>query len=508
MVNDLNRVLEQVSKDKGIPKKVLTEALEQALLTAARKKLGYQREIEAQFNEEVGEVELFEFMTVVKTVENELNEIEIKKARKLDPEAELGDSIGQKIDRNLFGRIAAQTAKQVIIQKVRDAERDIIYDEYKGRIGEIITGIVRRIERGNVIVDLGQAEAILPRQEQVRSETAQSGDRLQAYLLEVHKESRGPQLVLSRKDRGLLTKLFELEVPEIAEGIVEIKRAAREAGVRSKIAVYSNDSDVDPVGACVGMKGSRVQSVVQELRGEKIDIVCWDPDPARFVCNAIAPAEVVRVVIHDHNKNMEIIVPDDQLSLAIGRKGQNVRLAAEVTGWSIDILSESKLDELTKRAKYLLSNALGVDDGMALILHSQSFRTPDDVATSSTEQMMKIPGISEERVGIIKGAADDFLARCKQAKAEGRELVQEIMKKYEEENPPPLTIEEKPKEAAPTEAEAKEEKPSVASEDTVQDKNEEEPSTASLDGAEDTVQDKNEEEPSTEEEIKEGEKAE
>src|SRR3989338_4698566 len=276
MLTDLNRVIEQVSKDNGIPKKVIVEALEQAMLTAARKKLGFQREIEAQYNEEVGEVELFQFMTVVDKVADELNEIAIKQARKLDPEAEIGDSIGQKIDRKLLGRIAAQTAKQVIIQKVRDAERDIVYDEYKDRGGELITGIIRRTERGNIIVDLGQTEAILPRQEQVRSETYKSGDRLQAYLMDVQKESRGPQLVLSRSHRGFLTKLFEMEGPEIAEKIVEIKVAAREAGVRSKIAVYSNDSDVDPVGACVGMKGSRVQSVVQELRGEKIDIVSWD----------------------------------------------------------------------------------------------------------------------------------------------------------------------------------------------------------------------------------------
>src|SRR3989338_5379722 len=251
--------------------------------------------------------------------------------------------------------------------------------------------------------------------------------------MEVQKESRGPQLVLSRSHRGFLTKLFEREVPEIAEKIVEIKVAAREAGGRSKIAVYSNDSDVDPVGACVGMKGSRVQSVVQELRGEKIDIVSWDSDPARFICNAIAPAEVVRVVIHEHNKNMEIIVPDDQLSLAIGRKGQNVRLAAELTGWNIDILSESKLDEMSKRAKYLLTQALGVDDSMALILHSQSFKTPDEISQASIDDLMKIPGISRETVEAIKSSAEEFHKKKTIAKEEGRDLIHEIMKQYEQE---------------------------------------------------------------------------
>lgn len=317
----------------------------------------------------------------------------------------MGDSIGEKLDNSFLGRIAAQTAKQVIVQKVRDAERDIVYNEYKNRVGELITGIVRRIEKGNIIVDLGRTEAILPPREQVKTEDFKSGDRIQAYFLVIQKSSRGPSLILSRRDRGLLVKLFEMEVPEVAEKIVEIKSAAREPGFRSKIAVYSRDSDVDPVGACVGMKGSRVQNVVQELRGEKIDIVAWDPDAAKFVCNAISPAEVARVIINEKDKSMEIIVPDDQLSLAIGKRGQNVRLAAELTGWNIDIYSESKLDEMAKKAKKTLVEALEIDDGMAMVLYSHAFRSPEEIAAASIEELQQIPGMSAARLQELKDAA-------------------------------------------------------------------------------------------------------
>lgn len=350
MLQNLTRIIEQVSKEKSIPKAVIVEAVEAAMLTAARKKYGHEREIEARFNEEVGEVELFQFRTVVEAVTNELAEVSVDEAAKLDPEAQIGDSIGEKLDNSFLGRIAAQTAKQVIIQKVRDAERDIIYNDYKNRVGELVTGIIRRVEKGNVIVDLGRAEAVIPPREQVRVEEYRPGERIQAYFLSLQKTTRGPSLILSRRNPNLLMKLFEMEVPEVSERIVEIKNAAREPGARSKIAVYSRDSDVDPVGACVGMKGSRVQNVVQELRGEKIDIVCWDPDPAKFVCNAISPAEVAKVIINEKDKSMEIIVPDDQLSLAIGREGQNARLAAKLTGWRIDIksLTESAADTIKR----------------------------------------------------------------------------------------------------------------------------------------------------------------
>ncbi len=418
MLPDLGKVIEQVSKDKSIPKQIIVEALEAAMLTAARKKYGHEREIEARFNEEVGEVELFQFRTVVEQVANELTEISKEDAQPLDPDAVVGDSIGEKLDNRFLGRIAAQTAKQVIIQKVRDAERDIIYTEYKDRVGESMTGIVRRVEAGNVIVDVGRTDAVLPPREQVKTESYAPNDRVQAYFLTIQQTQRGPQLILSRKDKRFLTKLFEQEVPEIAEGIVEIKATAREPGFRSKIAVYSRDSDVDSVGACVGMKGSRVQSVVQELRGEKIDIVFWDIDPAKFVCNAISPAEVAKVIINEKDHSMEIIVPDDQLSLAIGKRGQNVRLAAELTGWNIDIYSESKLEEMAKKAKKVLVDALGIEDSTATILYSQAFRSPEEIAAATMDEMRQIPGIADARIETLKQAAAVYIEQKRAGEGE------------------------------------------------------------------------------------------
>lgn len=419
MFKDLTKVIEQVSKDKSIPKQIIIEALEAAMLTAARKKYGHEREIEARYNEELGEVELFQFKTVVEQVTNELTEISQENAKPLDPDAELGDSIGEKLDNSFLGRIAAQTAKQVIIQKVRDAEREIVYSEYKDRVGELITGIVRRVEHGNAIVDVGRTEAVLPMREQVKSESYAPNDRVQAYFLTIHPSARGPQLILSRRDRRFLIRLFHQEVPEIAEGIVEIKAAAREPGFRSKIAVYSRDSDVDSVGACVGMKGSRVQSVVQELRGEKIDIVFWDIDPAKFVCNAIAPAEVAKVIVNEKDHSMEIVVPDDQLSLAIGKRGQNVRLAAELTGWNIDIYSESKLEEMAKKAKKVLVEALGIDDSTATILYSQAFRSPEEIAVATMDEMRQIPGMSDTRIQTLKDAAKVYVDNKRAGEAQG-----------------------------------------------------------------------------------------
>lgn len=411
MLQNLTKIIEQVGKEKSIPKEVLVEAIEAAMLMAARKKYGHEREIEARYNEELGEVELFQFRTVVESVTNPYTEVDTKEAANLDPEAQVGDSIGEKLDNTFLGRIAAQTAKQVIIQKVRDAERDIVFSEYKNRVNELITGIIRRVEKGNVIVDLGRTEAVLPPREQVKTEDYKPGDRVQAYFLALQKTSRGPSLILSRRNPALLTKLFEMEVPEVSEGIVEIKNAAREPGMRSKIAVYSRDSDVDPVGACVGMKGSRVQNVVQELRGEKIDIVAWDPDPAKFVCNAISPAEVARVIINEKDRSMEIIVPDDQLSLAIGKRGQNVRLAAELTGWSIDIYSESKLDEMAKKAKKTLAEALGIDEASAMIFYSHAFRSPEEIVAATIEELQQIPGMSATRLQELQSSAREYIEK-------------------------------------------------------------------------------------------------
>ncbi|MDT8423909.1 MAG: transcription termination factor NusA [Desulfuromonadales bacterium] len=345
MVVNLNHIIDQVVKDKGIDRSVLVEALESAVLTAANKKYRNTRDLEAHFNDDMGEVELFEFVTVVAEVLDSYKEIDLEEAREIDPDVEVGDSLGMKLDATHFSRIAAQTAKQVIIQKVREAEREGVFNEFKDRVGELFNGIVRRYEHGDLIIDLGRAEAILPNREQVPRENYRQGDRIRAYLSDVKMSPKGPQLVLSRTHPGMVTEMFKFEVPEISEGIVEIVSVSREPGSRAKIAVVSHDPDVDPVGACVGMRGSRVQNVVSELRGEKIDIIPWSHDAARFACSALAPADVARVYVDNDEKTMEVIVPDDQLSLAIGKRGQNVRLAARLTGWKIDIKSETRAAE-------------------------------------------------------------------------------------------------------------------------------------------------------------------
>uniref|UniRef100_A0A831UHB7 Transcription termination/antitermination protein NusA n=1 Tax=Geobacter metallireducens TaxID=28232 RepID=A0A831UHB7_GEOME len=342
---NLKHIIDQIVKEKGIDRDIVVEALEQAVLSAANKKYRNTRELEAHYNPEVGEVELFEFVTVVDEVVDSYKEIDLEEAREVDPDVEIGDSLGMKMDASGFTRIAAQTAKQVIIQKVREAERETIFNEFKDRIGELVNGVVRRFEKGDLVVDLGRAEALLSNKEQAPREVYRQGDRIKALIMDIRMTPKGPQILLSRTHPAVLAKLFEAEVPEIAEGIVEIKSVVREPGSRSKIAVYSHDSDVDPVGACVGMRGSRVQNVVSELRGEKIDIIPWSEDPARFACNALQPAAVTKVYIDEENKALEIIVADDQLSLAIGKKGQNVRLAAKLTGWRIDIKSETRAAE-------------------------------------------------------------------------------------------------------------------------------------------------------------------
>ena len=407
---NLADIIDQVSKDKGISKTILVEALEAAMLTAARKVFGMDKDLEAHFDMETGDVEIFEFRTVVERIENVANEITVLESQVLDPEAQLGDSIGQKLKTAEMGRIAAQTAKQVIIQRVREAERENIFSEYADRKGELVTGVVRRFERGNLIVDLGRAEAVLPIREQCPRESYRVNDRIQAYVVDVNKQARGAQIVLSRTSPGLLIKLFEMEVPEIYEGIVKIEAAAREPGARSKIAVSSSDRDVDPVGACVGMKGSRVQAVVQELRGEKVDIVPWDEDTARFVCNALAPAEVSRVLMDESNHGMEIIVPDDQLSLAIGRRGQNVRLASQLSGWRLDIISESKIKEIKERAFKSLGRLKGVNDIHMQTLYNYGIRCAQDILNGDAKFLSDIPGIGEEKAKALQDDASRVVA--------------------------------------------------------------------------------------------------
>ncbi|MFS4460318.1 transcription termination factor NusA [Bdellovibrio sp. HCB2-146] len=397
LFSDLSRVIEQVGKDKGIDKQVVIDAITQGMLVAARKKYGTYREIEATYNEDTGEVELYEFKEVVpreKFIDEEV-EIPYDEAVKMDPNVQIDDSVGIKIEAGDLGRIAAQTAKQIIMQKVRDAERNIIFNEFEERKGEIASGIARRVEKGAIVVDLGRTEAYIPPREQIPGEQYKPGDRIQGYLSEVRQTTRGPQIIMSRADERYLMKLFEMEVPEIYDGVVEIMAAAREPGQRAKIAVRSKDNSVDPVGACVGMKGSRVQNIVQELRGEKIDIVPWDEDITRFACNALAPAEISRVFMDDTNKEMEIVVPDSQLSLAIGKRGQNVRLAAKLTSWKLDILSESSASSRTAESIFNLMLIPGMNETMAQNIFQSGFGSFQAVAAATTEEVMTIPGYDD-----------------------------------------------------------------------------------------------------------------
>lgn len=411
MESELRKVIAAVSRDKNLDKAVIVDALEQAVIHAARRTMGTTADLEAHYNEELDEVELFQFRTVVEAaVANKDLEIPLVEARKLDPECVISDALGIKVDTSKFGRIAAQAAKQIIVQKVRDAERTQIFDEFNDRVGEIMSGHVRRFERNDIIVDLGRTEAIVPYREQVPTEKYRIKDRVQGYVLEVRRASRGPQIVMSRAHPGFLIKLFEQVVTEIYDGIVTIESAARDPGARSKIAVYSRDSSVDPVGACVGMKGARVQSVVQELNGEKIDIVLWDRDPARLVCNALAPAVVSKVIVDEKNHSMEVIVADDQLSLAIGKRGQNVRLAAQLTGWRLDIKSESKLEEQMAGAREVIAQIPGLGSMRAGILVNEGIKTPAEVAKVSTRIISRLLNLSAEEAQAIIDAAAEFEA--------------------------------------------------------------------------------------------------
>lgn len=388
MASELDRILDQVSKDKGIDKKILIDALETAMLNAAKKKLGAHRDIEARYNPELGEVELFEFKVVVEQVQNSDTEISLEEASRTDPGVEVGDSLGKKIPLEIFGRISAQTARQVIMQKVREAEREMLYNLYKDQKGELVHGSVQRFEKnGDIIVNLGKGEAVLPVKEQIPRETYRIGDRVRALIYDVDKNAKGPIVKLSRARPEMLKKLFELEVPEIYDGVVEIKGAAREPGGRAKIAVYSRDIDVDPVGACVGMKGSRVQAVVHELRGEKIDIVPYSPDIATWVCNALAPAEISKVIIDEREHAIEVVVPDNQLSLAIGKKGQNVRLASKLVGWKIEIHGETEAEDSLQRAKARLEKIEGVGDVMARSLLNIGIYSPKEILEWDAESL-------------------------------------------------------------------------------------------------------------------------
>lgn len=417
--SELRHVIDAVVKDKGIDRAIIIEALEEAMRKAAQKKCGPNSDIEARFNEENGEIEVFLFKEVVDKVENESNQISLKEAVKFDPDAQIGDSLGLKIDTSDLGRIAAQTAKQTIIQRVRDAEKVIVYEEFKDKVGEIVSGIVRRMEKKDIIIDLGKTEAVLPQKEQIPRENFRPGDRIRALIIEVLRDSKGPQVVLSRTSPAFLAKLFETEVPEIYEGIVTIESVAREPGSRSKIAVKSHDADVDPVGACVGMKGSRVQSVVQELRGEKIDIVPWSNDVVANVQHALSPAEVVKVIIDEKEHSMEVVVPDDQLSLAIGKKGQNVRLAVELTGWNIDIKSESEVEEQITKARKEFQLIENIGELTIEVLIANGFRTLEDIIEAEVEELASLPGIDEGSARGLKEKAQTAKIKRDEQKKQG-----------------------------------------------------------------------------------------
>ena len=400
---NLKRILDQICRDKGIDRALLVDAIEEAVRSAVRKKYGGRRDIEVQFNEELGEIEVFQYRTVVDEVLDEDAEISFEEARQLDPEVELDDDLGEKMNNIAdLGRIAAQSAKQVIIHRMRDAEREVVYEMFRDREGSIVNGIVQRFERGNMIINLGRTDAVLPRDGQIPKRSFKQGDRIRAYLLEVKQDARDSQLILSRTCNEFLIKLFEMEVPEIAEDVVKIMGAAREPGFRAKIAVSSVESDVDPVGACVGMKGSRVQNVVQELQGERIDIVPWSPDPAKYVYNALAPAEVTMVIVDEDQHSLLVVVPDDQLSLAIGRQGQNVRLASRLLSWRIDVKSEQRYENLEKPGYKSLLAVDGVNETLADKFMLTGIYSSVKLAEAELDKIMEIAALDEEQAAAMK----------------------------------------------------------------------------------------------------------
>ncbi|HEY0835003.1 MAG TPA: transcription termination factor NusA [Azospirillum sp.] len=410
---ELLQVADAVAREKNIDRDEVLEAMEQAIQKAGRSKYGHEHDIRARIDRKTGDIHLARYIEVVDTVENEATQVSLAQAQRRKPDTKAGDLIVDPLPPIDFGRIAAQTAKQVIVQKVRDAERKRQFNEYKDRVGEIVNGLVKRVEYGNVTVDLGRAEAILRRDELLPREHFKNGDRVRAYIYDVREEARGPQIFLSRTHPMFMAKLFAQEVPEIYDNIIEIKAVARDPGSRAKLAVLSHDSSIDPVGACVGMRGSRVQAVVGELQGEKIDIIPWNDDAATFVVNALAPAEVAKVVLDEENNRIEVVVPDDQLSLAIGRRGQNVRLATMLTGWDIDIMteaeeSERRSEEFRSRSQ-LFIDALDVDDVIAHLLVAEGFTTVEEIAFVDTEELAEIEGFDEDVAAELKQRAMSFL---------------------------------------------------------------------------------------------------
>lgn len=424
---ELLQVADTVAREKGIDREEVLVAMEQAIQKAGRSKYGIEHDIRAEIDRGSGEIRLRRFREVVETVENEATQISLMEAQDRNPDAEIGDFLTEPLPPIEFGRIAAQTAKQVIVQRVRDAERDRQFKEFKDRVGEIINGVVKRVEFGNVTVDLGRAESILRRDELLPRETFRPGDRVRAYIYDVRREQRGPQIFLSRTHPQFMAKLFSQEVPEVYDGIIEIRAVARDPGSRAKIGVHSNDASIDPVGACVGMRGSRVQAVVGELQGEKIDIIPWSPDPATFVVNALAPAEVAKVVLDEEAHRIDVIVPDDQLSLAIGRRGQNVRLASQLTGWDIDIMtekqdSERRQEDIRARSQ-LFIEALDVDELIAHLLVGEGFSTLEEIVGVPTEELAAIEGFDDDIAEELQARAAAYIEQRDAAFEEQRKTL-------------------------------------------------------------------------------------
>ena len=412
---ELLQIADAVAREKSIDRQIVLASMEDAIQKAARSRYGQETEVRAEINPKTGEIRFSRLLLVVDQIENDATQITVIEARKKNPAAQVGDWIAETLPPFDFGRIAAQSAKQVIVQKVREAERDRQYQEYKDRIGDIVNGVVKRVEYGNVIIDLGRGEATIRRDELIPREVFRPGDRARAYVYDVRREQRGPQIFLSRTHPQFMAKLFRQEVPEIYDGVIEVKSVARDPGSRAKIAVISRDTSIDPVGACVGMRGSRVQAVVNELQGEKIDIIPWSPDAATFIVNALQPAEVVKVVLDEDSARIEVVVPDDQLSLAIGRRGQNVRLASQLTGWDIDILTEAEESERRQKEFVERTNifmkALNVDEVVGQLLASEGFRSVEELAFVEPTEVAAIEGFDQDTAVEIQSRAHEYLAK-------------------------------------------------------------------------------------------------
>jgi len=424
------QVAEAVAREKGVEESLVIEAMEQAIKTAARRTYG-EKEVEATLNRTSGAMDLFHVRTVVEEVEDELNELSLEQAKELDASAEIGTQFKETLEPIEMGRIAAQTAKQVINQKIREAERDRVVAEYEPRVGELITGIVKRVERGNVYVDLGRGEAVMYREDLLPRESYRQGDRVRAYLREVRNQPKGPLVFVSRSDAGMVQRLFEQEVPEIQDGLVLIQAIARDPGSRTKMAVISNDAAIDPVGACVGMRGSRVQAVVNELHGEKIDIIEWTPDTVSFVVNALAPAEIERVLVDEDSNTIEVAVSEDQLAIAIGRRGQNVRLAGELTGWKIEIMTaveerEKRVEEFAS-AQALFEEALDIDGDFAALLCNEGFLSLENLAYCAQEDLMAIEGLDEDTAHELQTRARNTLLQQELGRTEAAAIEESLM---------------------------------------------------------------------------------